>query len=491
MTKKNIILIDRGLRILDSVYRSQEVNIKYLITDYDTQVEEIKKVYDIDHVFAATDSLNAKLTRLSSDFDYELIEKFKATQLKSEHFHDRFSDDTNLIQYYYFCALSFWSKVFSSEDISAVVLDGVEHGANYDNLILDVAKFYGVNGYLIEGFAGRPIKTSLKNEVLVSYPSVSSFVVRDYKTRSYVPIDCQKFGLAPTNLDNYLFYLDRPNFKLQKESKDMARKVISILASLKSRIPYGYFMAFKCILFGKLLNFYNVGTTPFKLLDNISYAKKIKSYYNSIAVEFDPSQKSVFYAMHFEPEASITVRTRLSSQLMIIKILSQSLPNGWILYIKEHPDQFETNRPGFWFFLITIHKFRTKKFYNEILKFDNVKLLKTSIKSKEIIQKSKAVASINGTIALETISFKKPLILFGHESTPVGLCNDVLKVASLDQCVSALEKIKGGYFPMYSDFREVIEKYAFEASNFATFNAQPLVDYLVCSFNSTKNKHET
>ena len=479
--KKNIVLIDRGLRIFDSVYKSKTVRVKYLITDYDAQVEKIKKAYKVDHVFAATDSLNTKLTLLNNDIDYELIGKFKSTQLKSEHFHDRFSDDTNLIQYYYFCALSFWNEVFSSGEISAVVLDGVEHGANYDNLVLDVAKSHGVDGYLIEGFAGRPIKTSLKNEFLVSYPSVSSFAIRDYRTREYVPIDCQKLNLTPTNLSNYLFYLDKKKEKAQKTPQELFRKITSILSSLKGRIPYGYFMAFKSIISSKSLNFYNVGMPPSKLLNNIKYVKRLEKFYNSIAVEFDSSKKSIFYAMHFEPEASITVRTKLRNQLTIIKMLSQSLPRGWTLYVKEHPDQFKTNRPGFWFFLITVHKFRTKEFYKEILKFDNVKILKTRTKSREVIQNSEAVISINGTIALEAISFKKPLILFGHESTPIGLCDDVLKVTSSRQCRDAMKEIESGFSPVYVDFENIIKCHAFETSNFSPFEARLLVEQLVCN----------
>lgn len=480
--KENIVLIDRGLRLFDSVYKSEKINIKYLIVDYDAQVEEIQKTHSIENIFAATDSLNEQIACAVSHLNYDLVDEFKATQIKSEHFHDRFSDDTNLIQYYYLCALSFWNEVFSLEDVSAVVLDGVEHGANYDNLILDVAKFHGVAGYTIEGFAGRPVTTSLRNELLVSYPSVSSFAVMNYKTREYVAIDCQQLGLNLTNLSNYLFYLDKANSDQEGKPKSIFKKTTAILSSFKKRIPYGNFMALKHMVFNKTLSFYNVGAPVSQLLRNMKYAKKLEKFYNSIAVEFDTSKKCVFYALHFEPEASIMVRTRLRNQLMIIKLLSQSLPKDWVLYVKEHPDQFRLNKPGFWFFLITFHKFRTKEFYREILRFDNVHLLKANIKSKTLIRHSEAVASINGTIALEAISFNKPLVLVGHESTPVGLCKDVLKVTSAKQYREALEKVRAGFTPEYVDFKEIVDNYAFESSNFSSFDARLLIEYLVCEY---------
>jgi len=477
---KNIVLIDRGLMLLDSVYSSNKVNIKYLIADYDAQVEKLKEAYDIENVFAATDSLNEHLAQAEIDIDYDLIEKFKATQLKSEHFHDRFSDDTNLIQYYYFCALSFWHQVFSTEDISAVVLRGVEHYANYDNLVLDVAKYHGVSGYVIETFAGRPLTNTLANELKKSNYGASAAAIKHYNSMKYVSIDCRKLKLPKVNLTNYLFFLNKNTSNQYKDSS--FKNISNRLISLKKKVPYGYWMAIKHAMFRSRFSFYNVHSDVSALLENIKHVKSLSKFYNSVSVDFDPSRKCVFYALHFEPEASITVRARLRNQLTIIKMLSQSLPSDWVLYVKEHPDQFKLNKPGFWFFLITVHKFRTNQFYKEILKFKNVKLLNFRIKSRDIINQSEAVASINGTIALEAIVLNRPLILFGHQSTPIGLCNDALKVTSLQHCVDALSKISKGYVPQYSDFSELIDNYTFELNDVHPLRAQLLVEYLVCEY---------
>ena len=79
-------------------------------------------------------------------------------------------------------------------------------------------------------------------------------------------------------------------------------------------------------------------------------------------------------------------RARFGSQISIIKQLSQNLPENWILYIKEHPDQYKLDGPGWWYYLTTIHKYRTKDFYGEILKLSNVRLLKYENKSQDIIE---------------------------------------------------------------------------------------------------------
>jgi hypothetical protein len=210
----------------------------------------------------------------------------------------------------------------------------------------------------------------------------------------------------------------------------------------------------------------------------------MKRFYNSIAVEFDMSKKYIFYALHFDPEANTMARARFSNQLSVIKQLSQSLPKDWILYVKEHPDQFKLNKPGWWFYLLSIHKYRTKDFYKELLKFDNVNLLKHKVKSQEVIESSEAVSTISGSIASEALIFNKSLILFGHQSTPFGLCKDVFKITSSKPCQVAINQIESGFIPDYSDFNKIVDDYLFELNKEAPNDIRLLVDYLACEYSA-------
>jgi hypothetical protein len=199
-------------------------------------------------------------------------------------------------------------------------------------------------------------------------------------------------------------------------------------------------------------------------------------------------KKSIFYALHFDPEASIMAKARFSNQLMIIKQLSQNLPDDWTLYVKEHPNQFELHQPGWWFYLTSIHKYRTKDFYNQILKLKNVKLLKYDIKSKDIIQNVRGISTINGTLASEALSLNIPLLLFGHQSTPFGKCKDVFKITTSDSCFNALKIIEGGFVADYSDFVTIVNYYCFELKRATQNDVQLLVDYLVCEYNTASQK---
>jgi hypothetical protein len=237
------------------------------------------------------------------------------------------------------------------------------------------------------------------------------------------------------------------------------------------------------IIRNKPIYLYGLYSSSVKVLRNIFYVRKMRKFYDAISVDFDASKKYVFFAFHFEPEANIMARAKFSNQLIIVKQLSQSLPRGWVLYVKEHPDQFTLYKQGWWYYLISIHKYRTKVFYKELLKFDNVRLLKQTVKSKNVIESAEAVVTINGSIASEALAFNKPLMLFGHESTPIGLCKDVFKVTSSEQCKKYIEQIKNDFIPDYSDFDMIVDNYLFELTRSPSNDLQLLVDYLVCDYN--------
>ena len=133
--KKNIVLIDLDLTLIQSIYESKKVNIEFLITDADdVKLAEIKDLYGVKNIITR-DKFHEFTVQEMSDIDYKTIENFQTSQLNSEHYQDRFSNDTNLKQYHYFNALSFWIDVFTKNNISAVVLDGLKLTVFLDMLL--------------------------------------------------------------------------------------------------------------------------------------------------------------------------------------------------------------------------------------------------------------------------------------------------------------------------------------------------------------------
>jgi hypothetical protein len=164
-----------------------------------------------------------------------------------------------------------------------------------------------------------------------------------------------------------------------------------------------------------------------------------------------------------EPEASTIVRTIFSNQLVIIKALAQNLPKGWVLYVKEHPHQFSRlNNFERYFYLSSIEKFKTKRYYEEIVKLPNVKLLDIRTKSKDILKKAQVVSTINGTITLEAITMKKPILLFSQNTTPFQKLKDIFYITNSDDIKKALNKIQNDFEFQYDDLDNLINNYFFE-----------------------------
>ena len=105
--KRNIVLIDLDLILINSIYKSNKVNIEYLIVQADDKkIAELKSQYGIKNILSR-ERFDEYTEERKGNLDYEDIEKFRVSQLNSEYYQSRFSDDVSLKQYRYFNALSF------------------------------------------------------------------------------------------------------------------------------------------------------------------------------------------------------------------------------------------------------------------------------------------------------------------------------------------------------------------------------------------------
>ncbi|GAL82105.1 hypothetical protein JCM19274_3 [Algibacter lectus] len=104
------------------------------------------------------------------------------------------------------------------------------------------------------------------------------------------------------------------------------------------------------------------------------------------------------YTLHKQPEASVDVVGRYyDNQYINIQNIWRILPDDWYLVVKEH-----TNAIGD----------RSLSFFKKIKKLRNLVLLNEHINSHKIIQDSKAIFSVSGSIAYEAALYGKPAFLF-------------------------------------------------------------------------------
>jgi hypothetical protein len=277
--KKKIILIDLELSLIQSIYESKKVQVEYLITEADNEkLKAIKKRFKISNIISRA-NFHEYTVQENRKIDYELIDKFKHSQLDSEHYQDRLSDDVNLKQYLYINALSFWIEIFSKKDISAVILDGLMHGANYDSLALDVAKFYNVPGYVITYHMERITKNGIN--------AVRSIL--NYNVKKDIKLNCNKLNLTQVDMRNYLFSPIQilSEIKKQRNFKDYIKLL------LPSHTPTIFYIVSHLIRLKPIIH-HGLKINRIKVLMNIFYIWKLKKFYNSIACGFDKSKKIYF-----------------------------------------------------------------------------------------------------------------------------------------------------------------------------------------------------
>lgn len=115
---------------------------------------------------------------------------------------------------------------------------------------------------------------------------------------------------------------------------------------------------------------------------------------------FDPNEDFAFFPLHYEPEVSLLLQAPYyTDQAHLIKQIAKSLPVQMKLCVKEHP---------------TMVEYRPRRFYQELKKMPNVKLLPPTMTSYDILPHAKLIVTITGTSAWEGTFLKKPVISFGH-----------------------------------------------------------------------------
>ncbi len=107
-----------------------------------------------------------------------------------------------------------------------------------------------------------------------------------------------------------------------------------------------------------------------------------------------------FFPLHTEPEVTLSLYSRpYLNQLEAIRLISRSLPVGMKLIVKEHPCSIGKRKPGY---------------YRKILNIPNVLMSDPSMKSTQLIAKAGIILVIAGSIGLEAILLRKPVITLGR-----------------------------------------------------------------------------
>ena len=125
--------------------------------------------------------------------------------------------------------------------------------------------------------------------------------------------------------------------------------------------------------------------------------------YDALSIPVDLTSKPYFYyALHYQPELTTNPMGGVyAHQFLPIQMISYYLPDGMMLYVKEHPMQE--------------YYCREIQIYYDIAKLHNVRLMPREMDTFQLIKNCVGVASVTGTVGLEGMLMGKPFLMFGSQ----------------------------------------------------------------------------
>jgi len=146
----------------------------------------------------------------------------------------------------------------------------------------------------------------------------------------------------------------------------------------------------------------------------------------------------IFVPLHYQPEVSTCpLGGYFADQIAMVELLSKCLPGGWRLYVKEHKSIFDPSLRGSFC--------RDADYYRRLVKIRNVTLVPMSFTSFDLIDRSKAVASVTGTGCWEAVLRGRPSIIFGNAW--YRGCEGVFEGQNEPQLREAMDRIVAGFVP--------------------------------------------
>ncbi|MFT5111412.1 MAG: hypothetical protein ACI8P9_000732 [Parasphingorhabdus sp.] len=166
------------------------------------------------------------------------------------------------------------------------------------------------------------------------------------------------------------------------------------------------------------------------------YKEQLKKSYDAFSQTLDERINFIYVPLHYQPERTTTPEGgRYSNQLLMIRLISSVLPQGWEIVVKENPSQLLPD---------TLHgeRGRYAYYYDDLAAIPNVRMVPMKTDQFTLIDKCVAVATLTGTTGWEAIMRSKPVLCFGHAW--YRGCEGTLRVSSKADCNAAMEMIQKG-----------------------------------------------
>ena len=403
--------------------------------------------------------------------DKLILDEFSDSEARSLKMMDRISGGSvDSFSYFervrlYHRLLSFYLKLFDDIKPDLVMFPSVPH-MNYDFIMYEVCKKRNIRTFILE-------KTPIQDLIygIERYEDGLTEAKLDYDRN--IDNALEKIDLWPESkiyLNSLLEGYDKgkPIHTKYKEENIINDTVFSRMKKRVNIIKSAVFSDSFCgaeVLRGEIPELQCKDRSRikyiFSFISRSKFRRSLKRYYDRLVYDVDLTSKYIFVALQCQPEKSTSPMGDIFvHQYLFIKMLSACIDEKWKIYVKEHPMKFVKR----------IDKSKTQSFYDEIVSIKNVELVPLHKNTFDLIDNSKAVAVITGSVGFEALYRKKPVLVFGH--TWYSGCDGSYDVQSMGQLEKAIQKIESGVVPNRDKidfFISILQKYSIRGSTHSAY----------------------
>ena len=344
----------------------------------------------------------------------ELIERLYRTESVVLSMMDKRYDTApvNERKHIYYSMLSYWSGVLDAVKPDAVVFAIVPHTV-YNYILYELARLRGLPTPCFEDTYVGP-RLLFYNDFWKGSDELRAAIRRASNAASDLPADLQEYFERFSRTDAQPFYMAQ-------------QKAVGS--------GWGLFFHRVAIARAGLLS----GETlvlAWRFLKRL-FENNLAQEYREVVSASKVSEPYVYFPLNMQPERSTSPQGGVfQDQILVAETVAAALPEGWKLVIKEHPSQW-------WLRGKTRYSSaRYKGFYRRLARIPKAILAPTFTNTFELTKGARAVVVITGTPGWEAILRNIPVIVFGIPW--YRDCPNVARVASVDECRTALANIGSG-----------------------------------------------
>lgn len=340
--------------------------------------------------------------------------------------------------------LRFWNYVFDHHEINLVFMCGEIPHIQYTYVIYGLAKVKGIP-VLVNGVTSIPHRVvygtsieslgtaigeyfrisaaSLPSESIRLTGDVEEFYEKYSKDSGEVKEERQKSDFAKKQLASTKKFLFGPYYGITGSFRYQKEKARVAAASIIKYHSWSHYRKLR-----KRLN--QTRKDSYLVRYFLKYEAMSLDEYNLIAVEPDYSKKYIYFGLQLTPEATTIPRAGVfAEQYTSVQLLARAAEkNGVLVYVKEH----------------FVQPCRDREVYEILSQIPNVRLIKSSVSSFDLMEHCIAVATQTGTCILEGALKGKPALVTGSGYVWKGLPS-LFEIMDEEQGAEVIRSILKGF----------------------------------------------